>query len=380
MVKTKIPEGWEEKTLGKLGFYINGYAFKPSDWEEFGWPIIRIEQLTDRTAKCDYYDKVLPDKYVINDGDLIFSWSATLSLVIWDRGRAFLNQHLFKVLAKNGIDQLFLKYLIEFNLDKLSGEAHGSTMKHITRPHLLNYLTNIPKLPFEQNKIAQIFQTIDNAIDKTQALIEKNEKIKQGLMHDFFEKKKGLIEDFLGNNAKITMGQSPASEDCNEEGVGIPFLQGNADFGSPYPHPKLFCISPTKLAYKGEILISVRAPVGDINLADQDYCIGRGLSSISAKGNLVQTFLYYCLIYFRFQLSRVMQGTTFEAVNSDDLFKIKIRFSEDKTEQIRIANILSSIDNKIQSEENYLKKLTQMKAGLMQVLLTGDRRVKLEAS
>jgi type I restriction enzyme S subunit len=189
-MSTEAPAGWEEKTLGNCAFYINGHAFKPEDWHETGTPIIRIEQLHDANAHHDFCQRELPDRFVINNGDLIFSWSATLSLKIWDRGRAFLNQHLYKVIPKNGVDRFFLKYLLESNLDKLTGETHGSTMKHITRPHLLEYLVTIPKSLSEQEKIAAVLQRVDNAIDKTKELIEKHKKMKQGLTQSLFDAKR----------------------------------------------------------------------------------------------------------------------------------------------------------------------------------------------
>src|SRR4051794_30197251 len=86
---------WTESTLGDLADYINGYAFKPTDWQEQGLPIVRIAQLTEATAQFDRYPGRLPERYLIDDGDLIFSWSATLMTLIWDRGPAYLNQHLF---------------------------------------------------------------------------------------------------------------------------------------------------------------------------------------------------------------------------------------------------------------------------------------------
>ena len=189
-------ESWKKQKLGNLAEYINGYAFKPIDWIEYGIPIIRIEQLNNHEAKCDFSDKILPEEVSIDTGDLIFSWSATLSLKIWDRGKAYLNQHLFKVVPKEKTNKLFLKYLIEFNLNKLAGETHGSTMKHITRPHLLNFSVNIPSDESEQDCVSKIIFKIDEAVKYTEALITKNELIKKGLMQDLFTRgidEKGAI-------------------------------------------------------------------------------------------------------------------------------------------------------------------------------------------
>ncbi len=179
----RIPKEWEISTLGNLASYINGYAFKPEDWEESGLPIIRIEQLKNPDAKCDYFDKKLTDIYLINDGDLIFSWSATLFLKMWNRGIAYLNQHLYKVITKSVVKKIFLRYLIEFNIDKLYKETHGSTMQHITRPLLLKFKIILPPL-HEQEKIAEILETVYETIEKTDAIIEKYKRIKQDLMQD----------------------------------------------------------------------------------------------------------------------------------------------------------------------------------------------------
>ncbi|MDD5414852.1 MAG: restriction endonuclease subunit S, partial [Smithellaceae bacterium] len=101
--------GWENKRLSDLAEYINGYAFKPDDWGKDGLPIIRIEQLKNPAAPTDYYFGKLPQKNIIENGDLIFSWSASLFLRIWQNGRAALNQHLFRVVENEGVDKVFLK-------------------------------------------------------------------------------------------------------------------------------------------------------------------------------------------------------------------------------------------------------------------------------
>ena len=113
-------DGWESRSLLALADYINGYAFKPDDWGKEGLPIIRIEQLKNPDGPSDYYAGQLPSAVVIDDGDLIFSWSASLFLRIWTHGRAALNQHLFKVIERDGVDRLFLKAFIEFYLPDLT--------------------------------------------------------------------------------------------------------------------------------------------------------------------------------------------------------------------------------------------------------------------
>ena len=122
----------------------------------------------------------------------------------------------------------------------------------------------------------------------------------------------------LGQLASINMGQSPPSLSYNYEEVGLPFLQGCADFGDRHPNTTLYCSDPSKIACEGEILISVRAPVGALNVADRDYCIGRGLASIDGT-QVANDYLSYLLEFSIRTLKTKAQGTTFEAVDSEDL-------------------------------------------------------------
>ncbi len=180
----KVIEGWSEKKLSELAEYINGYSFKPDDWGEDGLPIIRIEQLKNPNELIDYSSGKIPQKNIIENGDLIFSWSASLFLRIWQHGRAALNQHLFKVIEKEGVDRVFLKLFIEFYLPELTKASHGSTMQHITRKELDRFRAPFPISKFEQTKIAEILSKVDQAIEQTEALIAKKQRIKTGLMQD----------------------------------------------------------------------------------------------------------------------------------------------------------------------------------------------------
>jgi len=176
--------GWKPKKLTELADYINGYAFKPEHWGKDGLPIIRIEQLKNPEAVTDYFSGKLPPSRIIEDGDLIFSWSASLFLRIWQGGRSALNQHLFKVIERDGVDRAFLKAFIEFHLPSLTAASHGSTMQHITRKELERFSAPLPESKLEQATISKILTTVDRALEETQALIAKQQRIKTGLMQD----------------------------------------------------------------------------------------------------------------------------------------------------------------------------------------------------
>ncbi len=179
----RLPDDWTATTLGQLAAYINGYPFKPEDWGKRGLPIIRIAQMTDPAAGSDRYSGTVSDRYLIDDGDLLFSWSATLMTLIWDRGPAYVNQHLFKVVPQGGTDLSFLHHLLDFKLEALAGQTHGTTMKHIKRSDLLPFPVVIPATE-EQHWIAEILDTLDAAIRRTEKLIAKLQQMKQGLLHD----------------------------------------------------------------------------------------------------------------------------------------------------------------------------------------------------
>ena len=151
-----------------------------------------------------------------------------------------------------------------------------------------------------------------------------------------------LIE--LGKVSKISMGQSPPSKYYNYEGDGIPFLQGVKTFGNKYPKYDTWVTRPLKIATKGEVLFSVRAPVGEVNIATTDVCIGRGLASISGYDN---EFIYYLLKSFGQKVIDRQTGTVFGAVGREILESTKLPIPS-QTEQKAIAKILFDLDAKIE--------------------------------
>ena len=173
----------------------------------------------------------------------------------------------------------------------------------------------------------------------------------------------------LSQIAAISMGQSPDSSTVNELGAaGLPFLQGNAEFGEKHPSPKYSCIRPPRIGEMGATLISVRAPVGQTNIADRDYCIGRGLAAVKSS----QYGPVLCRSIMAQQagaLRKVSQGTTFEAIGRDDLFSLLIPQIPPKEAEF-IESILDTLDTQIQKTEALIAKLEKIKEGLLHDLLT----------
>ena len=120
--------------LGDLATYINGYAFKPADWGDTGLPIIRIQDLTGNSYQLNRYDGEYPERIEVNDGDVLISWSASLGVYVWQRGKALLNQHIFKVVFdKLPVSKEYFVFAVEHKLAEMESKTHGATMKHIVK-------------------------------------------------------------------------------------------------------------------------------------------------------------------------------------------------------------------------------------------------------
>jgi type I restriction enzyme S subunit len=164
-------------------------------------------------------------------------------------------------------------------------------------------------------------------------------------------------------------GQSPDSEFYNTRGEGVPFLQGNAEFGSDHPSPTVFCTKPSKLCHKGDTLISVRAPVGEINRADQVYGLGRGLGAIQATA-IEPDYLFHAMTRWRLPLRRAVQGSTFEAITARQFRQLKCCLPKNREERLAIVNILNQSDWAVQAAQARLEKAERVKTALFQQLFT----------
>ena len=168
----------------------------------------------------------------------------------------------------------------------------------------------------------------------------------------------------LSKTSEINMGQSPPSTDCNEQGDGLPFYQGNAEFGPKYPSPQKWCNRPKKIADEGDILISVRAPVGKINIAPHKCCIGRGIAAVKAK-DVDDGFLYQSMLWHRKALQKIAQESTSQAINYRELSEMLILLPP-LPEQKKIAEILTTLDDPIEKTAKIIEKTKVLKKGLMQ--------------
>ncbi|PLA41369.1 restriction endonuclease [Neisseria sicca] len=185
----QLPEGWEKTTLGEIATYVNGRAFKPIEWSKTGTPIVRIQNLNNPNAEYNYYDGYIEEKYHIENGDLLFAWSASLGAYIWKGKSAFLNQHIFKVLPKENVDKTFIYYLLDKVTSELYAKAHGSGMVHVTKGKFEATSVNIPPLETQQaivNKIESLFDEIDEGIGRLKTAAQQIQQYRQSLLKNAF--------------------------------------------------------------------------------------------------------------------------------------------------------------------------------------------------
>lgn len=182
----------------------------------------------------------------------------------------------------------------------------------------------------------------------------------------------------LSEVAELVMGQSPPSTCYNDVGDGLPFYQGKTDFGTTYPTPRIFCSDPIKIAEEGDILMSVRAPVGATNLCNSRSCIGRGIAAIRANG-IDREFLYFYLKKIEPYIDSLGSGAIFKAINKSQLAEVPINESGiPLPEQKQIAHILSTVQRAIEEQERIIRTTTELKKALMHKLFTQGLRGELQ--
>lgn len=216
--------------LSQIADFINGHAFKPSDWGDEGLKIIRIQNLTDGNKPFNRTTKVVPDKYLVQKGDLLVSWSATLGVFEWENDEnALLNQHIFKVEPKlDIIDKSYFKYVLRYSIEKMLQFTHGSTMKHIVRGDFLNHEVPLPSLE-EQRKIVKLLDHANELRQKRKQSIDLLDEYLKSLFLDMFgdpaKNPKIWPESTLGEVCSSIKDGPHVSPKYVDD--GIPFLSVN---------------------------------------------------------------------------------------------------------------------------------------------------------
>ena len=218
----------EQKRLGDIATYINGYAFKPEDRGSTGLPIIRIQDLTGNAYDLGFYDGKYPEKIEINDGDVLISWSASLGVYIWNRGKGLLNQHIFKVVFdKCEVNKQYFVFAVKYKLKEMELKTHGATMKHIVKKDFDNTVIPFPTVE-KQADIAYILSKIESIVEfRQQELQQLDDLIKARFVEmfgDMYLNSKGWPEAKLESMADVVSGITKGRKTKAEDLTEVPYM------------------------------------------------------------------------------------------------------------------------------------------------------------
>jgi type I restriction enzyme S subunit len=379
---------WEEKTLGEVATFLKGKGLPKS------------ELVPDGTEPCIHYGELFT-RYPETIGEIVSHTNSSR-----DSFRSVANDVLMPTsdvtprgLAKascitvNGVilggDILvirsdirrvfgpFLSYIIRHEENQVLRLVTGSTVYHLYGSDMKKFVLSLPPIP-EQRAIATALSDVDALLGSLERLIAKKRDLKQAAMQQLLTgqtRLPGFHGEWelkrLGDVVEIVMGQSPSSSNYNTKGAGLPLIQGNADINNRETIKRIFTTQITKRGKSGDILMSVRAPVGEISRAIFDVCLGRGVCAIRFDND----FMYHCLIYLEPTWAKHSKGSTFDSVNSADVKALEVNLPTDTSEQTAIAALLTDMDAELAALTQRLAKTRALKQGMMQELLTGRTRL-----
>ena len=290
---------------------------------------------------------------------------------------------LLTLIPNENVDAHFLYYRLKKNFIK----GDGSAIPQLTVPMIKKERITLPSLPTQQ-KIANILSSLDDKIEVNRRIIEQLEELAQALFKSWFvdfepfkdgefvESELGMIPEgwkvgTLGNVADVVMGASPAGSSYNTEGNGSIFYQGRTDFGFRFPNVRMYTTEPKRFAESNSVLLSVRAPVGDVNIAFEECCIGRGLASIKSNSN-ADSYTYYLMKSLKPVLDNYNnEGTVFGCINKDALNNLSIVVPT--IEIIKeFERIVSCSDMEIRRRSEEITHLTNLRDTLLPKLMSGE--------
>ena len=341
----------------------------------------------------------------LNDRTILYSIDGTIGNIARYRGeKVILGKGACYVMVKNGVDPDYIYFLLQseaFNgyIRKMST---GSTIHHISLETMRNFKFSLPEYNTQKN-ISSVLMAVENKIHHNSRLAAELESMAKTIYDYWFTQfdfsdadgkpyrasgaamewneqlKRNIPTGWkigqLSDIANITMGQSPAGETYNESGNGKIFYQGCTDFGTRFPVPRVYTTAPTRYAKAGDILMSVRAPVGTLNVAIEDCSIGRGLAALNSKMGS-QLYLWYTLAGFK-QLFDALDGngTTFGSITKDTLYEMKV-IIPDPVLVKAFEEIVQPIEQKIRATEQENRELTKLRDWLLPMLMNGQATVK----
>ena len=325
---------WERVRLGQVCEIKNGGTFSSAffNTQAAGIPLIRIRDVGADESKT-YYSGEYRDDYLVTPGDLVVGMDGDFKVARWHGQIALLNQRVSRLRVRDAqfYDNGFLSWVLQGYLDAVHVVTSAVTVKHLSSRTIQQLPLPLP--PLEEQKrivghIESIFSRLDAVESMLTSLLDKLELLRSTILADAFHTNRDLPPGWkrasVGEVADVILGQSPPGSSYNGTGRGIPFFQGKAEFGALYPTVTKWTTEPRKLAKRGDILLSVRAPVGPTNVANIDCSIGRGLHALRSKRGMNRKFLLWAIRASAHRLQDVSTGSTFNAVTGKQVKSHKV--------------------------------------------------------
>jgi type I restriction enzyme S subunit len=384
---------WRESKLGDVVLSANtgldAIRRAPIVENDTGIKCLRIQDIS---QKKDYSlcgnSKVKDTDFIkaqLKTDDIIMARTCSPGLVYLVRKdlNAVFNNGLAKIRPnKEKTFSLYLYYL--FKTPDFIGHIYGisggtSVQLNMQLGDLLSYKILLPPLP-EQRAIASVLSSLDDKIDLLHRQNKTLEAMAETLFRQWFveEADEGWEEGKLPDEFVFTMGQSPSGNSFNEDGIGIPMFQGNADFGFRFPTERVYTTEPTRLAEPMDVLISVRAPVGAQNMALNRCCIGRGVSAFRYRKN--PSFFTYAFFKLRSLMTEIKQfnneGTIFGSIGKTDFEGIDITIPPNSTVE-KFEKECGPINIKVIENCTQIRTLKKLRDTLLPKLISGEVRVEV---
>lgn len=429
-----MPETWKNSRLEDVASKDYGMVDGPfgsnlpaSLYVNDGIPVVRGSNLSlgEERFKADEFVFVSEETYkqlersACKAGDIIFTKKGTLGqtgIVPNNIGydKLLISSNQMKLTVDSDIaDPLFVYYYVSSSesRDRFIRESTASGVPKTNLSYLRKFPIVLPPLP-EQRVIARILGVLDDKIELNRRMNHTLEEMARALFKSWFvdfdpvtakaegrvpfgmnaetaslfpaefeETEEGIIPKgwkvgTVGEAFDLTMGQSPPGETYNEIGDGIAFYQGRTDFGTRYPTPRIYCTAPTRYANPGDTLVSVRAPVGDTNMANEKCSIGRGLAAVRHKSGS-RSFTYYSMLFLKEEFDVFEgEGTLFGSISGDGFRNIKTVIPSPEIIS-EFERKVYSIDQTIENNEGQIKSLASIRNGLLPKLMSGEVRVKI---
>ncbi len=398
---------WKEVRLGDIVSIKSGLAYK-------GAFIGKGENILLGMGCVSFKDKFLfsgarpyeadcEDKYCVEPGDIVLATrqqSDNLPILAMPAiipaslkaKKIIYGTNLYKVENHSEVtnDFLFWQLKTPDYIDYISSVKTGSVVRMVTKKNVEDYVFRCP--PKEvRDRISKLLWGLDRKIELNNKINADLEEMAQAIFKNWFvdfepfkngkfvDSELGMIPEgwkvgTLADIAEITMGQSPAGNSLNENREGMIFYQGSSDFGFRFPSIRVFTTEPKRLAVANSVLFSVRAPVGDINVAKEECCIGRGVASIKSKYGHDSYLFYTMKSLHKLFDSFDGEGTVFGSINKKTLSAIQILLPSDGIVE-QFNNIASSFDDRIRSLSDESSRLSLLRDTLLPRLMSGELEV-----